>query len=326
MIDLIFQHTDAMTLNKSTTFSSSGRDSERINHVVGILWFMGSGFLSVCINTLMRVLTTDFHYHPLQLVFFYSIMGAAMYLPHVLRHRADYRLERPRLYVARALLEIGGFTLVFYSLTLLHFATMTVLMFTVPIIGALAAVWLLGESMTRNKWLGLLLGFGGICVVANPDVNALQWAVILPLGASLCFAFCAVCIRKLASSGQAPSKIAFTTLTLMALLSSPLALTHWHTPDVADTPYLLLLAVMVGAVQFCVGQALQKIPLTTAQPFMFFNLIWSSLIGFVLFDESVALATFLGSCLIVSGVALSVRRDSNAGGGIQGTITSPPVM
>jgi drug/metabolite transporter (DMT)-like permease len=94
------------------------------------------------------------------------------------------------------------------------------------------------------------------------------------------------------------------------LWTFPMAIPHWQTPSTTHIPYLMLLAVMAGAVQFCVGNALKHIKLTTAQPFMFLNLIWSALLGWLVFHEQVAFATILGAAFIIAGITLNVRRTA----------------
>ena len=301
---------DRMSEEKSSLLLQAEPKHPSETRLHGILWFMGSGLFSVLINSLIRLLSSRFGYHPMQLVFFYSVMGATMYLPVMLRDWRQCYTPVPRFYLMRSALEVAGFSFSFYALQLksLPFSMFTTLMFTTPIIGSVAAVWCLGELMTRHKWLGLLMGFTGILIVAHPDTYAIPKGIILPLLASLCFAFCAVCIRTMSLHGEPPQRIAFLTLTLMALITFPLALAHWQTPTLAHIPYLALLAVMAGIVQFCVGSGLKRIKLTTAQPLMFLNLIWSSLLGWILFGEQVAFTTVLGGICIVGGILLSLKR------------------
>ncbi len=296
-----------MTYPKSSFFSFPlPKDATKRRHS-GMRWFVLTGALSVVINTLMRVLSESFGYHPFQLVFFYSAMGAGLYLPAFLRSPHLLHTKRVKLYATRAVLEVSAFSLVFLSLTLLPFAMFTTLTFTTPIIASFAAVYLLGEHMTPRKWIGLLMGFSGIIIVANPSSESTTLAVLLPVAASVCFAGCGVSIRKLAHS-EPPARIAFITLSMMAVVSFPLALPFWQSPSVAHIPYLLILASLVAAVQFCVGQALQRVELSVAQPLLFLNLIWSIILGYLLFGEQVQLTTMLGACCIVAGVIYSVRQ------------------
>jgi drug/metabolite transporter (DMT)-like permease len=303
-----------MNAQKSSILSGNVASGDTTHLIRGIMWFCASGFLSTAINSLIRLLSDDMGYHAFQLVFFYSLMGAVMYLPMVAHEKGAFHTPNPKLYAMRSILEVGGFTLTFFAITLIPFAMLTTLMFTVPLIGAVAAVFFLGEHMTIQKWAGLLFGFIGIVIVSKPDFAIARWELLLPLCASVCFALCGVLIRKMTLKAEPPKRIAFLTLSLMALLTLPLALQHWQTPALNHLPYLALLALMAGAVQFCVGNALKYIKLTTAQPFMFLNLLWSALFGWWLFHESVAWETILGALFIFTGIIVSIKsnKDSTA--------------
>jgi drug/metabolite transporter (DMT)-like permease len=304
---------EPMTLEKSSILLIGDAQVDASHLMRGILWFCASGVLSTAINSLIRLLSDEMGYHPFQLVFFYSLTGAMMYLPLMMREKGAFYTSYPKLYAMRSVLEVTGFTLTFFAITLIPFAMLTTMMFTVPLIGAVAAVFLLGEHMTPQKWLGLLLGFVGIVVVSQPDLQVAHWELLLPLFASLCFALCGVLIRKMALCTEPPKRIAFLTLSLMAVITLPLALQHWQTPTLSHLPYLMLLAIMAGAVQFCVGNALKYIKLTTAQPFMFLNLLWSAGLGWLLFEERVAWATILGAVFIFAGIIINVRGSSHKG-------------
>lgn len=275
----------------------------------GILWFIFTGLQSVLVNTMMRTLNQDFGYHPFQLVFFYSAMAACLYIPSVIRNPSRYRPVRKMPYLVRGFCEVVAFSCIFYALSRMPFAMLTVLSFIMPIFGSFAAIWFLGEQMNKRKWIGLGLGFLGICIIANPDTSNVGWAVLLPIASAAIFSICVVCIRSLAQTDP-PARVAFVTLVLMATFSLPLAATHWQTPALAHIPWLLVLAAQVASVQLCAGKALQKIDLTTAQPFMFLNLIWASIVGYLLFDEIVSWTTALGAVIIICGIVYSVRHHT----------------
>jgi drug/metabolite transporter (DMT)-like permease len=92
---------------------------------------------------------------------------------------------------------------------------------------------------------------------------------------------------------------------MMALFSTPLALTEMRLPDANHLPYFLAIAGLVALVQFAVGNALQKIELTVAHPFMFLNLIWSSSFAWLLFDEKIDIITILGAIIIIVGIVIN---------------------
>ncbi len=312
-----------MTQKKSSTFSQTVPAPMDKLVVAGLLWFVAKGVFDVLVNSDMRFLSDVYGYHPFQLVFFYSAIAAAAYLPSVIRNPGQYRTERPRLYIARGVLEVIGFTLIFTAVTMMPFAMFTVLTFITPVIASLVAVRFLGEEMTARKWIGLALGFTGVVIVSRPEaMEAFNLGVLLIIGAAFCFAFCAITIRSLART-EPPSRIAFVTLVLMALFSLPLAIPNWQTPTLEHVPYLALLAIGAAGAQFCVGMALQRVDVTTVQPIGFLTLIWSSVIGFLWFDEVVEWATIIGAVCIVAGITYSVRRPTTYDRVMPGTQPTP---
>ncbi len=278
------------------------------NKQQGIMWFCISGLLSVIININMKYLNHTFNYHPFQLVFCYSLLGSSLYLPAILRGKIRFSTTRSGLYSVRAILEITGFMCMFFALAKIPFAVLVTLTFTTPLIGTIFAVYMLGEKINQQKIIGLMVGFIGIISVTNPFGAEFQLAYLLPMLAACCFALCGVTIRLLAKT-EPPSRIAARTLVMMALFSAPFAATQARLPDVSHLPYFALMAILVAAVQFSVGNALQKIELSVAHPFMFLNLIWSSTFAWLLFDEKIASTTVIGAIIIIIGIIINAYGD-----------------
>lgn len=311
-----------MMQQKSSIFYGAAGSLAEKGALIGMLWYIVKGVFDVAVNSDMRFLSQTLGYHPLQLVFFYSFMAACAYLPDVLRRPRHYIPVRRRLYVMRGVLEVCGFTLVIFSVTMMPFATFTVITFITPVIASLAAVYVLGEQMTSRKWVGIILGFCGIVIVARPDTGSINWGVPMLLGAACCFSLCAITIRKLAATEPA-SRIAFVTLSLMAAFSLPLALPHWKMPELEHLPYLALLGIAAASCQFCVGKALSYVDVTTVQPLTFLTLIWSSIVGYLWFHEQVEWSAIIGAVFIISGIIYSVRRPRTVDAATLGTQPTP---
>ncbi len=275
---------------------------------MGIGWFIFKGILDVVVNTNMRILGSDYLYHPTQLVFFYSFAATIVYLPAVLGNPSAYKPQRWNIYILRGVMEVLGFLLIFMAITRLPFATFTSLTFITPVIASMAAVIFLKEQMLPRKWIGLVLGFIGVLIIAQPNGEGINWAALMVVGAGCCFSICAISIRSLARTDE-PSRIACVSMGFMALFSLPFALPHWQTPTIDHLPYLTVMALCAAMVQFSVGKALQKVEVTTVQPLNFLTLIWSSIVGYMLFDETVAWSTILGAVIIISGIIFSIRRS-----------------
>jgi drug/metabolite transporter (DMT)-like permease len=274
------------------------------NLIAGILWFCLSGFLSVAININMKYLSQILGYHPFQLVFCYSLLGATIYAPLLVKGNLTLRTAKPALYNCRALLEIGGFSCVFFSLAHIPFAVLVSITFATPIIGTIMAVYILKEQMSKAKSLSLIVGFAGILIITNPFGEKFKLIYFLPLVSAFCFALCGVMLRIMGRT-EPPMRVASRTLLIMSALTFPLAVLYWQQPELHHLPFFILMGLMVAMVQFAVGNALQKIPLTIAHPFVFLNLIWSALFGWLFFAESLSWQTMAGATIIVLGVAIN---------------------
>ncbi len=180
---------------------------------------------------------------------------------------------------------------------------------TVMFTAVVAAVWM-GDALTARKVFGVVLGTIGVTVLVGWDPIAVDWAVILSVGAmlaaSLGYALGSVYAKR-TFVGSPPLAIAIGQLTTASVLVMPLAAL-----SVPDQPPSVIVALSV------LGLAL---PSTAVAYMLYFRLIsnvgptstvtvtllvplFGLLFGVVLLDEPVGLGTLAGLVLILSSVTL----------------------
>ncbi len=91
------------------------------------------------------------------------------------------------------------------AVTLLPFATVFSLEFTMPAWVALLAIPMLGERMTRSRAGSIVLGFLGVLVIVRPGLASFQPAALLVLSAALAFAISLIQTKMLTAT-SAPSR------------------------------------------------------------------------------------------------------------------------
>jgi len=178
----------------------------------------------------------------------------------------------------------------------------------------LSAVWL-DERLTAMRVAGLAAGAAGVALVTGagpvaPDAM-FGWAVAACLGAALCYALAGIYIKRRAG-GAKPMAIAgwsqaFAGAALLPL--TPFApLPGTVTPGVVAN--VLALALLCSAFAYLLYfRLIADVGPTRAMTVTFlmpvFGMVWS-----VLFlQETVTLPMIAGCALIVSGIALVVRRS-----------------
>jgi len=248
-----------------------------------------------------------------QRAFLFCAGGLLWMLPWLLRHGIpQIKTSRIRLYVLRSVLEMAGWTLVFTAVLYLQYPVFSALSFTTPMLLATAAVFFLGERPTRHVWIALFMGMVGILVVTRPGMGEVATmpdllGVCLVLSGAVCFAVCGFLIKKLLIT-EPPSVVAFYMAALTALIALPFAAIYWKPLQIKDMMWFVMTGALFYVQQFSVARAFSYAPLTTVLPFSFLNLIVSSAIAYVAFDEIVDMWTLIGGGIILYSAVYAFRH------------------
>jgi drug/metabolite transporter (DMT)-like permease len=180
----------------------------------------------------------------------------------------------------------------------------TTVMFTAMV----AAVWI-GDALTARKFVGLVLGIVGVTVLVGWDPVAMNWVVVLSVGAmlaaSLSYALGAVYAKR-TFAGSPPLAIAIGQLTAASMLVLPLAAVSVPgRPSTTVVLSVLALALLSTAVAYMLYfRLIENVGPTSTSTVTLLVPLFGLLFGVVLLDEPVGLGTFAGLALILSSVAL----------------------
>ena len=228
--------------------------------------------------------------------------------------RADLRrslmFQRMGLHLARNSIHFCGTYSWTLAVTLLPFATVFALEFTMPMWVALLAVPLLGERLTRSRIGSVVLGFLGVLVIVRPGVASFQPAALLVLGAAFAFAISLIQTKILTNTINT-----FTIIFWMNCMQLPMALAG------SDPLFLtrldagaILPAVALGAVgltsHYCLTNAFRAGDATVVVPMDFLRIPLIALVGWLFYNEGLDLFVFAGAALIIGGVLWNLRAES----------------
>lgn len=184
---------------------------------------------------------------------------------------------------------------------------------TTSLFGAiLAALWL-AEPMTLRKLAGLLMGIGGVALVAGlggaeTDANFFL-ATAACLVAATCYAIASVYVRKHARDIE-PRAIAGASQVVAGVMLVPLLAVD--PPGQFDTAVLLNLvglAVLSSAIAYLLYyRLLADVGPSKALTVTFLIPAFAMLWGWVFLDEGVTLSMLLGTAVIIAGTLLVTAR------------------
>jgi drug/metabolite transporter (DMT)-like permease len=177
----------------------------------------------------------------------------------------------------------------------------------VPIIGAVLSMATGGERLTKLRWAGLLIGLGGVALLAGRAAGGGDLpSILLVLVVAVCYAVGPmIANQKLAAIP--PITVTAVCLTFAAVVYSPFAALTW--PHVLPTARVLASLAGLGAV--CTATALVLLFLlvaeagpTRAMVITYINPAVAVVLGVLVLGEALTPVTVVSFVAILAGSAL----------------------
>jgi drug/metabolite transporter (DMT)-like permease len=279
-----------------------------------MLWAVSAGTLFSLLNALMRALalTTD----PFQAQFLRYFFGLVVLLPIVL-HRG-WSAYRPR-HIGGQFVRGGahtlGLCLWFAALPKIALADMTAIGFTTPIFIMIGAKLAFGEPMRWERWLATVAGLAGVLIVVGPKLSASAGFHHLVMLASAPVFAASFLITKALTRYETTGTILVWQAISVATLSLPLALLHWQSVGAWQWAGFLLTGLLGSAGHYCLTRSFTRADISATQSAKFLDLVWSALLGLVLFADVPTASTLAGGALICAATVWLARRESHGARG-----------
>jgi S-adenosylmethionine uptake transporter len=170
-----------------------------------------------------------------------------------------------------------------------------------PIIAALLAGPMLGERIRATSWIAAGLGFTGVLITTAPVHSPLPALVpaLLGIGAALMWALASILYRRNVHGSSNMELLIYSNIAIGILSSLPLA---WRWQGFAADQGMILLVVAVAglAAHFLYISGVRRAPVAVAGPIAFFSLIWSAVLGYLIWGDLPRPSLLVGGSLILT--------------------------
>jgi len=217
--------------------------------------------------------------------------------------------DRPFLQFLRGALLLGSTTLNFLAIQHLQLAQAVSIMFLAPLLVSLLAGPILGEWAGPRRLAAIAVGFCGVLVMTRPGTGAFHPAMFYSLGAMCCYATILLMTRPLSRS-DSPQTTLFYSSLLGVFVILPLVVSVWKTPETAFE-WLVIASVGIGGSlgHWLLIQAQQFASAPVLAPFLYTQIIWMSLSGYLIFGEVPDRWTLVGSCIVIASGLYMLHRE-----------------
>ena len=197
------------------------------------------------------------------------------------------------------------------ALSLVPISTVAAVFQATPLAITAGAALFLGEQVGWRRWSAVLIGFIGVLIIIRPGSDSFQIAALLPLAAVF-----GIALRDLLTRQMDPSipSVSVAFYGFAAVVPAGFLMAPFNDPFVVPqgNEWIYIVCAMFFGVSgyYAIVQAMRIAETSIIMPFRYMRLIFSMILGFLIFNERPDFWTYLGAAVVIStGIYTFVREQ-----------------
>jgi len=239
--------------------------------------------------------------------FFHLFWVLVLYVPK--EGLAIFKSEKPRLQALRAVMLLASTFFNFAALQYLPLTTTIAIFFAAPLVVCLLSIPVLGETVGLRRLSAVAVGFIGVLIIVSPWSEQFDVHIFLSLSAMLCASTYFVLTRKISDIDRNSVAQAYVA-GISTLVIAPLAFAFGDWNIGAGNWMVAILIGSLGMLGHSVlTQAHRYVEASVLAPTVYSQMLYITLISWIVFDSTPSLRTAFGALIIVlSGIYLWRRE------------------
>ena len=172
---------------------------------------------------------------------------------------------------------------------------------------ALSIVFL-GESVGVRRWVATVVGLIGVLIILRPGSSAFHPAAFFPIVSALAWACTMIMTRMMSGKERAITTMTYSSIAGVCILSALVPFV-WVAPSWHDIFFGILIGIASTAGQWIVVLAFRYADASVLAPFQYTQLLWVSILGFIIFGELPDIWTVTGAIFIVASGLYTAHRE-----------------
>ena len=238
-----------------------------------------------------------------------------------------FKTHYPFLTFCRIILFFFGFSSFYISLTVMPLATATALFFVTPFLITIFAKFILKDQIGPRRWIAVIVGFIGVYIILDPNFDDFNYLSLTPILCAFCYSLSMIIIKKTSEKDDVYSQMFQFYIGAIIIsiifyffmgegqyntIDNPAAqfiFREWFSNLEFTLIYMIVLGFTAAAAFLFVFSAYRVASPAVVSPFEYSILLWSTLSGWIFFNEIPGTNTFIGMCLIVvGGIYIFIRE------------------
>ena len=277
------------------------------NNIKAILLTVSGSFFAVLMESLIRSAQYDSNVYTIGFLRF--LFGLIIIFPYLIKKKfIPYKTKNFKFYFIRGLFNLPMMILGFGALVYVPFEQFKALHFLSPIIVVLLSFIIFREKVYMYRILALVIGFIGMLIIVRPGIVDFNIGTIMIL-ISLTFWSLIIIVSKFVSKDDSPITMVTYQYTLMTIFALPLAIYFWQMPSLQSLIFVFIGAISGTILHLSLALSYKYAELSVTQPVWFSGLIFGSVFGFFVFNETPDVWTWIGGIVVFSSVLLITYNE-----------------
>ncbi|WP_149789620.1 DMT family transporter [Lutimaribacter pacificus] len=283
------------------------------NARLGILLMVATTFVFAMQDGISRHLAGEYNVLMVVMIryWFFAAFVTALAARKAGGLRAAAATRQPWLQSFRAVLLVAEICVAIWGFTILGLVESHAVFACYPLLIAALSGPVLGESVGWRRWAAIGVGFVGIVVILEPGFGVFQPAAIIPLVSALMFALYGLLTRYAARRDSAATSF-FWTGTVGMVAMTAVGAWFWEPMSGGDWAWMGLLCLTGAGGHYLLIKTYEVAEASVVQPFAYFQLVFASVMGVILFGEVIRTNVAVGAAIIVAAGLFTFWRERQA--------------
>lgn len=269
----------------------------------GVAYMLLATFIFSVMNVMIKYLP---NIPAIEIILFRSIVSFVMSGVALKAKKIPLLGKNRKILFIRGLAGALALMMFFTTLQEIPLASAVTLMFLGPIFTAILGIWVVKEKVNPVQWIFFAISFAGIVMIKGFDTRISVEMALLGIGAAFFSGVAYNMIRKLKTS-EHPLVIIFyfplVTLPIVGIYSA----FNWVMPQGYEEWLLLIgIGVLTQLAQYYMTKSYQSEELAKVANINFIGILYALGFGYVLFEETFNILTYLGMTAVMVGVVLNI--------------------
>jgi len=310
------------------------------NNTKGIILILAAMLIFAVQDSLMKYIYNSVSLYEVYIIRTVVSFILVIIFLKILKKPIVFKTHYPLLTLCRVILFFFGFSSFYVSLTIMPLATATALFFVTPFLITIFAKFILKDQIGLRRWIAVIVGFIGVYIILNPNFDDFDYFSLTPILCAFCYSLSMIIIKKTSEKDNVYQQMFqfYIGATIISIIfyffigdgryntiDNPAAqfiFREWFSNLEFSLIYMITLGFTAAAAFLLIFSAYRIASPAVISPFEYSILIWSTLSGWIFFNEVPNINTMIGMFLIVvGGIYIFMREKAQE----QSIVTEKPL-